>query len=61
MIIPFTFILHEVAESIVADSTWFAFQTALDLTVDHLIPIWDALILSVAAEHHCRMLLSEDV
>ena len=45
---------------LVADSTWFAFQTALDLTVDHQIPIWDALILSVAAEHHCRLLLSED-
>ena len=25
---------------LVADSTWFAFQTALDLTVDHQIPIW---------------------
>ena len=45
---------------LVADSTWFAFQTALDLTVDHQIPIWDALILSVAAEHHCRLFLSED-
>ena len=45
---------------LVADSTWFAFQTALDLTVDHQIPIWDALILSVAAEHHCRVLLSEN-
>ena len=29
---------------LVADSTWFAFQTALDLTVDHQIPIWDALV-----------------
>lgn len=43
-----------------ADSTWFAFQSALDLTVDHQLPIWDALILSVAAENHCRILLSED-
>lgn len=44
----------------VADSTWFAFQSALDLTVDHQLPTWDALILAVAAENHCRLLLSED-
>ena len=44
----------------VADSTWFAFQAALDLVVDHQIPMWDALILAVAAENHCRLLLSED-
>lgn len=44
----------------VADSTWFAFQAALDLTVDHQLQMWDALILAVAAEHHCRMLISED-
>lgn len=44
----------------VADSTWFAFQSALDLTVDHQLPMWDALILAVAAENHCRVLLSED-
>ena len=44
----------------VADSTWFAFQSALDLTIDHQLPLWDALILAVAAENHCRLLLSED-
>ncbi|BAO81808.1 predicted nucleic-acid-binding protein, contains PIN domain [Serpentinimonas raichei] len=44
----------------VADSTWFAFQSALDLTVDHQLPMWDALILAVVAENHCRLLLSED-
>lgn len=44
----------------VADSTWFAFQSALDLTVDHQLPMWDALILAVTAENHCRLLLSED-
>ncbi len=44
----------------VADSTWFAFQSALDLTVDHRLPMGDALILAVAAENHCRLLLSED-
>ncbi len=44
----------------VADSTWFALQSALDLTVDHGIPIWDALVFAVAAENRCRVLLSED-
>jgi len=44
----------------VADSTWFAFQAALDLTVDHQLQMWDALILAVAAEQHCRILISED-
>ena len=44
----------------VADSTWTAFQAALDLAADHQMQIWDALILSVAAENHCRLLLSED-
>lgn len=44
----------------VADSTWFAFQSALDLTVAHQLPIWDALVLAVAAESRCRLLLSED-
>jgi len=45
----------------VADSTWSAFQSAFDLTVDHNLQIWDALILAVTAENHCRLLLSEDM
>ena len=45
---------------VVADSTWTCFQAALDLTVVHQMPIWDALILAVAAEQRCRILLSED-
>ncbi|AJF06102.1 PIN domain-containing protein [Geoalkalibacter subterraneus] len=45
----------------VADSTWPAFQAALDLNVDHKLQIWDALILAVAAEQHCRILLTEDM
>lgn len=44
----------------VADSTWPAFQSAFDLAADHGLPVWDALILSVAAETRCRMLASED-
>jgi predicted nucleic acid-binding protein len=45
----------------VADSSWTAFQSAFDLAVDHDLQVWDALILSVAAENRCRMLLSEDL
>lgn len=45
----------------VADLTWQACQSALDLTVDHQLPMWDALILSVAAESRCSLLLSEDL
>ena len=44
----------------VADSTFEAMSAALDLAADHQIPIWDALILSVAADQQCRLLLSED-
>ena len=45
---------------VVADTTWTAFQSAMDLTVDHQISMWDALIMSVAAEKKCRLLISED-
>lgn len=45
----------------VADSTWPAFQAAFDLAQDHGLQIWDALVLSVAAENRCRMLISEDL
>ena len=43
-----------------ADTTWPALQSALDLQAAHGLSTWDALILSVAAEQRCRMLLSED-
>jgi predicted nucleic acid-binding protein len=43
------------------DSTWTAFQSAFDLSVDHQLSLWDALILSVAAENRCRILLTEDL
>jgi len=45
----------------VADSTWAAFQSAMDLSIDHGLQIWDALILTVTADHRCRLLLSEDM
>lgn len=44
----------------VVDSTWFSFQSAFDLAVDHQLPVRDALILAVAAGSRCRALLSED-
>jgi predicted nucleic acid-binding protein len=37
------------------------FLSATDLAVDHQIGIWDAIILSAAAEAGCRLLLSEDL
>lgn len=45
----------------VADSSWSAFQAAFDLAIDHGLQIWDALIMAVAAENRCRLLLSEDL
>jgi predicted nucleic acid-binding protein len=45
----------------VADSSWSAFQAAMDLAIDHSLQIWDALIMAVAAENRCRLLLSEDL
>lgn len=44
----------------VMDSTWSSFQAAFDLSTFHKLQIWDALVLSVAAENRCRFLLSED-
>lgn len=44
-----------------ADSTWVAFQSAMDAVASHNLQIWDALILAVAAEQRCRLLLSEDM
>jgi predicted nucleic acid-binding protein len=34
---------------------------AIDLATDHQLGIWDAVILSAAAEGGCRLLLSEDL
>lgn len=45
----------------VIDSSWRAFQAALDLCTDHELQVCDALILAVAAENQCRTLLSEDL
>jgi predicted nucleic acid-binding protein len=52
----------EWADSVeVVDFSWPAVQSALDLCTDHELQVWDALILQVAAEHQCRILLSEDL
>ena len=45
----------------VADSSWWAFQAAIDLSIDHQLQIWDSLIMAVAAENRCRLLISEDL
>lgn len=45
----------------VRESTWSAMQAAFDLSAAHGLAIWDSLILSVAAEQRCRLLLSEDM
>ena len=45
----------------VRDSTWGALQSAFDLSAAHGLSIWDSLILSVAAEQRCRVVLSEDL
>lgn len=44
----------------IGDSTWTSFQAAFDLAADHGLSMRDSLILSVAAEGRCRVLLSED-
>ena len=34
---------------------------AMDISIDHQLPVWDAVILAAAAEADCRLLLSEDM
>jgi predicted nucleic acid-binding protein len=36
------------------------FQAALQMSSDHQVSTWDAIILAVAAQERCRYLLSED-
>lgn len=38
-----------------------AFIAAIDLATDHKLQFWDALIINVAAEAGCTLLLSEDL
>lgn len=43
------------------ETTQDVLLSAMDLTCDHEFTIWDAIIVSTAAEAGCRMLLSEDM
>jgi predicted nucleic acid-binding protein len=45
----------------VIETSGAALWSAIDLAHDHRLAVWDALILSVAAEAGCRLLLSEDM
>ncbi|MGE0256239.1 MAG: PIN domain-containing protein [Alphaproteobacteria bacterium] len=45
----------------VAETSPAALVAAADLATDHRLGIWDAVVLAVAAEAGCRLLLSEDM
>lgn len=45
----------------VADTTAAAMKAATDLATTHQLSIWDSVVVSVAAETGCRLLLSEDM
>lgn len=45
----------------VADTTATAMKAATDLATVHRLSIWDSVVISVAAEAGCRLLLSEDM
>ena len=38
-----------------------AFHSAVDMATNHSVQSWDALILAVAAEQQCQLLISEDM
>lgn len=45
----------------VLETTPAAMLAATDLATDHQLGIWDAVILSVASQANCRLLVSEDL
>ena len=45
----------------IAETSAAVMINAVDLARDHQMRIWDAVMLSVAAETECRLLLSEDL
>jgi predicted nucleic acid-binding protein len=45
----------------VAATTPAAMTAAVDLAADHRLAIWDSVMIAVAAENGCRLLLSEDL
>lgn len=44
-----------------ADTTRSALAAAIDLPAAHRVAIWDSLIIAVAADNGCQLLLSEDL
>ena len=44
----------------IVDTDAAVFEAALDLAIDHGVPIFDAVILAAAVEARCDLLLSED-
>jgi hypothetical protein len=44
-----------------ADTTRSALAAAVDLAAAHQLPIWDSIIVAVAVENRCELLLSEDL
>ncbi|PWC42804.1 PIN domain-containing protein [Azospirillum sp. TSO22-1] len=44
-----------------SDTTATVMMAAIDLAADHKLSIWDAVVVSAAAEAGCRLLLSEDM
>jgi predicted nucleic acid-binding protein len=46
---------------VVAPTTEAAMIAAMDLAADHRLNIWDSVMMSVAAENGCRLMLSEDM
>jgi predicted nucleic acid-binding protein len=45
----------------IIDTSVSILMSATDLATDHQVGIWDAVILSAAAEADCRLLLTEDL
>lgn len=45
----------------VSDTSAIVMVNAVDLSTDYQLTVWDAVMLSVAAESDCRLLLSEDL
>ena len=46
---------------LVADTSASIMSAAMDLACDHGLSVWDAVILSAAADAGCRLVLSEDL
>lgn len=45
----------------VSETSAVVMINAIDLATDHEMSVWDAVVLSAAAEAECRLLLSEDL